>query len=182
MKESTGSVSAIYVVIFFVIIIFGFIISTLSYYKSYKINNSLTAAIEDYGGFNNLSKEEIERRLTTYGYTRSNISCRVGHDDFTNNVRLVKSDGTIIDEEGTFDSNDLGYKGYCVYVVDDTPDAKDDEIKINNEYYSYKVTTSMTLDFGLFDFNIPIRMSTHTSTMYSCFNKQLNYDVKKNNC
>ena len=47
MKESTGAVSAIYVVIFFVIIMFGFIISTLSYYKSYKINNSLTAAIEE---------------------------------------------------------------------------------------------------------------------------------------
>ena len=34
MKESTGAVSAIYVVIFFVVIMFGFIISTLSYYKS----------------------------------------------------------------------------------------------------------------------------------------------------
>ena len=63
MKESTGSVASIYIIIFFVVIIFGFITSIISYYKGYKINNSLTAAIEDYGGFNGESQEEIEKRL-----------------------------------------------------------------------------------------------------------------------
>ena len=75
MKESTGSVAAIYIVIFFIVIMFGFILSTLSYYKSYKINNSLSAAIDDYGGFNAKSKEEIERRLTWFGYSISDVSC-----------------------------------------------------------------------------------------------------------
>ena len=174
MKESTGAVSAIYVVIFFVVIMFGFIISTLSYYKSYKINNSLTAAIEDYGGFNRLSKEEIEKRLTSYGYTRSNVTCKV-----KDNELLVKSDGTIINDDA--DSSTLGYNGYCVYIVDDTP-VKEGENKIDFEYYSYKVTTGMTLDFGLFNFNVPIKMSSRTSTMYSCYNKELNYDSENNRC
>lgn len=169
MKESTGAVSAIYIVIFFVVIMFGFIISTLSYFKSYKINNRLTAAIEDYGGFNNLSKDEIEKRLTTYGYTRGNLSCKIND---TSKEKFVKSDGTIINDENkkVASSDELGYKGYCVTLVDDR--SADD--KPEYEYYSYKVTTSMTLDFGLFDFNIPIRMSSRTSSMYRCYGDKLN--------
>lgn len=168
MKESTGAVSAIYVVIFFVIIMFGFIISILSYYKSYKINNSLSAAIEDYGGFNSKSLEEIEKRLTSYGYTRGNVSCKIND---TSKEKFVKSDGTTINDENKKEasSDELGYRGYCVYLVDDTPEPEDGGTKIDYEYYSYKITTSMTLDFGLFDFNLPIKMSSHTSTMYRCY-------------
>ena len=171
MKESTGAVSAIYVVIFFVIIMFGFIISTLSYYKSYKINNSLTAAIEDYGGFNSYSMEEIEKRLTSYGYTRSDKGCSISDNDFNNNrVRLVKADGSIINDSKSASTDELGYRGYCVYIVND----KSSDTAVDYEYYSYKVTTSMTFDFGLFDVNVPIKISSHTSTMYSCYNSSLN--------
>lgn len=158
MKESTGAVSAIYVVIFFVIIMFGFIISTLSYYKSYKINNSLTAAIEDYGGFNSKSKEEIEKRLTSYGYTRGDVEC----NDSDGSLVGINDSGKVV-FPATNDNK--GYRGYCVYILND----KTSDTGVDYEYYSYKITTSMTLDFGLFDFNVPIKMSSHTSTMYSCY-------------
>ena len=158
MKESTGAVSAIYVVIFFVIIMFGFIISTLSYYKSYKINNSLTAAIEDYGGFNSKSKEEIEKRLTSYGYTRGDVEC----NDSDGSLVGINDSGEVV-FPATNDNK--GYKGYCVYIIND----KTSDTGVEYEYYSYKVTTSMILDFGLFNFNMPIKMSSHTSTMYSCY-------------
>ena len=158
MKESTGAVSAIYVVIFFVVIMFGFIISTLSYYKSYKINNSLTAAIEDYGGFNSKSKEEIEKRLTSYGYTRGDVKC----NDADGSLVGINDSGEVI-FPATNDSK--GYKGYCVYIIND----KTSDTGVEYEYYSYKVTTSMTLDFGLFNFSLQIKMSSHTSTMYSCY-------------
>ena len=161
MKESTGAVSAIYVVIFFVIIMFGFIISALSYYKSYKINNSLSAAIEDYGGFNSKSLEVIEKRLTSYGYTKGDVKC----NDADGSLVGINDSGKVI-FPATNDNK--GYKGYCVYIVDDTPNKGSDDA-ILYEYYSYKITTSMTLDFGLFDFNVPIKMSSHTSTMYSCY-------------
>ena len=163
MKESTGAVSAIYVVIFFVIIMFGFIISTLSYYKSYKINNSLTAAIEDYGGFNSMSKEEIEKRLTSYGYTRGDVKC----NDAAGSLVGINDSGEVV-FPATNDSK--GYKGYCVYIIND----KTSDIGVEYEYYSYKVTTSMTLDFGLFNFNLPIKMSSHTSTMYGCYGNNCN--------
>ena len=158
MKESTGAVSAIYVVIFFVVIMFGFIISTLSYYKSYKISNSLTAAIEDYGGFNSLSKDEIEKRLTSYGYTRGNVNC----NDSDGSLVGVSESGEVIFPAT---NETKGYKGYCVYILND----KSSDDAVDYEYYSYKVTTGMTLDFGLFNFNLPIKMSSRTSTMYSCY-------------
>lgn len=163
MKESTGAVSAIYVVIFFVVIMFGFIISTLSYYKSYKINNSLTAAIEDYGGFNSKSKEEIEKRLTSYGYTRGDVKC----NDADGSLVGINDSGEVI-FPATNDSK--SYKGYCVYIIND----KTSDTGVEYEYYSYKVTTSMTLDFGLFNFNLPIKMSSHTSTMYGCYGNNCN--------
>lgn len=167
MKESTGAVSAIYIVIFFVVIMFGFVISTLSYYKSYKINNRLTAAIEDYGGFNKKSKKEIERRLNSYGYSKADIVCKAPDENSHERLIRYNEDGSI---ELTTSNNNLGYKGYCVYIVDD----KSIDGGTAYEYYSYKVTTSMTLNFGIVDFNLPIGMSTHTSTMYSCYGGNLN--------
>lgn len=163
MKESTGAVSAMYIVIFFVIIIFGFIISTLSYFKSYKINNSLTAAIEDYGGFNKLSKAEIEKRLTSYGYTKGDVTC----DSSNNNLVGIDKNNKIILPAT---NENKGYKGYCVYVVDDSGNNP----RKQYEYYSYKVITYMTLDFGLFDINVPAKMSSRTSTMYRCYGDKLN--------
>ena len=83
---------------------------------------------------------------------------------------MKKADGTIINEDAKTEatSDELGYKGYCVYIVDDTPN-KGEEGAIPFEYYSYKVTTSLVLDFGLFDFRVPYNMSSRTSTMYSCY-------------
>ena len=168
MKESTGSVAAIYIVIFFIVIMFGFILSTLSYYKSYKINNSLSAAIDDYGGFNAKSKEEIEKRLTSYGYSRSDVACKK-----RNKARriAIATDGTlnVLDKDDSENQNaekimssELGTNGYCVYLVDDS---KDDSYT----YYSYKVATYMTLDFGIVDFKIPYQITSNTTTMYSCY-------------
>lgn len=165
MKESTGSVAAIYIVIFFVVIMFGFIISTLSYYKSYKINNSLSAAIDDYGGFNVKSKEEIERRLTSYGYSRSNVNCK--QRDNAKLIRITEDGIELI--SGSKSSSELGTSGYCVYLVDDS---EDDSHKY--KYYSYKVATYMTLDFGVAKVNIPYQITSNTSTMYSCYGLNCN--------
>lgn len=163
MKESTGSVAAIYIVIFFVVIMFGFILSTLSYYKSYKINNSLSAAIDDYGGFNAKSKEEIERRLTSYGYSRSNVNCKERE-----NAKLIQINEDNIELiSGSKSSSELGTSGYCVYLVDDSNDG-------SYKYYSYKVATYMMLDFGVAKVNIPYQITSNTTTMYSCYGRNCN--------
>ena len=119
MKESTGAVSSIYIVIFFIVIMFGFVISIFNYYKSYKVNNSITAIIEDYGGFNNKSMDAIDKKLKTLGYNRDIITCRAPKSG----EKLIALDNDNINLLNG-KSNDLGYKGYCVYIVDESEDGK----------------------------------------------------------
>lgn len=159
MKESTGSVASIYIIIFFIVILFGFITSIMSYYKAYKINNSLTGTIDDYGGFNEQSMEDIENKLTTYGYNRRNINCKA-----RDNAKIVDIvDGKYQTYEG--DATPKGYKGYCVYLVDETGNKEDTAYT----YYSYQIITYFTIDFPIVNDILKLPISTKTSTMYSCY-------------
>ena len=157
MKESTGAVASIYIVIFFIIIMFGFGISIFSYFKSYKINNAITAIIEDHGGFNNKSKTEIDKKLKTLGYNQTNANCRVPKSN-ERLVALVDNDIHLLSSK----ASNLGYKGYCIYLVDDSQDG-------HYTYYSYKVSTYLVLNFGLFNLKFPYQMTTNTITMYDCY-------------
>lgn len=157
MKESTGSIASIYIIIFFIIIMFGFVISMFNYYKSYKVNNSITAIIEDYGGFNRKSMSEIDKRLKTLGYNRDKITCKAPKD----NEKLLALNGDNINMLNG-KSNNLGYKGYCVYLVDESNDGK-------YTYYSYKISTYLIFNFGIFNLKIPYQMTTNTVTMYNCY-------------
>ena len=157
MKESTGSIASIYIVIFFIVIIFGFVASILNYYKAYKISNAITGAIEDYGGFSSISKEEIEKRLNTYGYKRlKNIRC----DD--EGLVVLDNNGNITIRKNGDGTLDRGYTGYCVNIVS----VKDENDPY--EYYYYKVKTALGIDFT-FGMSISLPVTTKTSTMYSCF-------------
>lgn len=157
MKESTGAVSSIYIVIFFVVIMFGFVISIFNYYKSYKVNNSITAIIEDYGGFNNKSMNAIDKKLKTLGYNRDTITCKAPKYD----EKLIALDGDNVNLLNV-KSNRLGYKGYCVYIVDESEDG-------SYTYYSYKVSTYLIFNFGVFNLKIPYQITTNTVAMYSCY-------------
>lgn len=157
MKESTGSVASIYIVIFFIVIIFGFVASILNYYKTYKINNAITGAIEDYGGFSNASKEEIEKRLNTYGYKRlQNIRCE------DEGLVAIDNNGNVTIRKNGDGTNNRGYTGYCVNIVS----AKNENDAY--EYYYYKVKTAFGIDFS-FGATISLPVTTKTATMYSCF-------------
>ena len=148
MKESTGAISSIYIIMFFIVIMFGFIISTMSYYKSYKINNSIVAAIEDYGGYNSRSIDEIAKRLKSYGYnSKKEISCGV-ENSATEILVNETSSGRA--------------RGYCVSIVDESTNG-------NFEYYSYKISTYLMFDFGLFSIKFPYKMSARSMTMYNCY-------------
>lgn len=172
MKESTGSVASIYIIIFFVVIIFGFITSIISYYKGYKINNSLTAAIEDYGGFNGESKEEIEKRLTSYGYNiNRDINCPTREKailiGIKNGNMVVNKDPETNAITGV-SANDRGYRGYCVYLVDE-PAYSTTEANVKYKYYSYQIITYLTLDFPIVSDILRFPISTKTDVMYSCY-------------
>ena len=139
---------------------FGFIVSILNYYKSYKINNSITSIIDDSSGFHYSSRKKIDDKIKSYGYKiNTNINC----SEELGGAKLLSlaSDDVTFAPNG---SSDLGYKGYCVYLVDDSKDPS-----IPYKYYSYKIVTYMTLDFGIFNITVPYRFTSSTSTLYNCY-------------
>ena len=175
MKESTGSLASLYIIIFFVTIIIGFFMTTLSYYKSYKVNNSITSIIEDNGGFHYNSLLLIEKKLLNYGYNINNeIKCE--KPDESKELLLSLKWKKVKGLKTSATSDELGYKGFCIYLVNDALGSIEDidsgtikESNIRFQYYHYRITTYMRMDFGIFDIDVPYRFSSTTSTMYNCY-------------
>lgn len=126
-------------VIFFIIVIFAFVSGTLSYYKAFKVNNKIIYAIEKYEGYNQLSKQEIDRILGNLGYSLSDANCK---DQYKKMYRI----------------NSLGENyNYCVYIENERP--------AKNTYFSYGVLTYMKLDLPIINIlNIPV--FTRTNKIY----------------
>ena len=139
MVSSIGHAFLYNLVIFFIIVIFAFISGTLSYYKAFKVNNRIVHAIEKFEGYNEMSKAEIDRILSSFGYSLEDANCKEKY----NNMFLV-------------DALEYNYN-YCVYIETETP-------KVNN-YYSYGVLTYMKLDLPIINIlNIPV--FTRTNKIY----------------
>lgn len=158
MRESIGTVSLLNFIIFFIFLVFAFLMGTFSYYKAYRVNNSIVAAIEKYEGYNHLSMNEINIKLNNLGYSRERFNCRK-----KNGAHLIESaesaDGTV--------------NGYCIYsydndVTDGTPETE--------VYDSYEVTTIITFQFPVIQDILKLHVSSRTNRLYnfcaSC--KQLN--------
>ncbi len=139
MGSSIGHTFLYNLIILFIIIIFAFISGTLSYYKAFKVNNRIVHAIEKFEGYNDKSKEEIDRVLYSLGYSTESANC----SDEYKNMYFV---------------NSLGYNyNYCVYIETENPQ--------KNTYYSYGVLTYMKLDLPIINIlNIPV--FTRTNKIY----------------
>lgn len=158
MRESIGTVSLLNFIIFFIFLVFAFLMGTFSYYKAYRVNNSIVAAIEKYEGYNRLSMDEINIKLNNLGYSRERFNCRN-----KNGAQLMESaesaDGTV--------------NGYCIYsydndVTDGTPETE--------VYDSYEVTTIITFQFPVIQDILKLQVSSRTNRIYnfqkSCENFQ----------
>ena len=86
MRQSIGMSQQLNLIIIFILIVFGLIAASLSYYKAFKINNVITDSIEKYEGYNDFSKNEIKNSLASLGYQKISINCN-------NNNLSDKSDG-----------------------------------------------------------------------------------------
>lgn len=75
MKQGVGFSVTINIIAIFIVVTFAFLVTSLNYYKAYKVNNIISESIEKYEGMNNLAKEEIGRKLTSVGYVNGNIKC-----------------------------------------------------------------------------------------------------------
>ena len=75
MKQAIGATQIINYVIIFIVITFGFLIATLSYMKAFKVNSVISKSIEKFEGYNDYSKDEITKNLSTIGYRTGEFSC-----------------------------------------------------------------------------------------------------------
>ena len=75
MKQAIGATQIINYVIVFIVITFGFLIATLSYMKAFKVNSVISKSIEKFEGYNDYSKDEITKNLSTIGYRTGEFSC-----------------------------------------------------------------------------------------------------------
>ena len=167
MRESIGSVSLLNFVIFFILLVFAFLIGTFSYYKAYRVNNSIISIIEKYEGFNELAYKEIDERLGTLAYERYDFDCDRGK---TERYHLIsyKSNKEVTNAEKSKD-----YEGFCIFAK--TWDSNG-TLNSKDRYDSYMVTTVIRFNFPIVQDLIKLRVSSRTDRIY-------NYECAQNsNC
>lgn len=145
MREGIGSVFLYNIIILFVIIVFGLLSATISYYKAFKVNERLLYSLDKFEGYNRFSKEEMEDFLVSIGYTYN--------PDGQNECPEEKGGGILIR------ANNTSYL-YCVYYhSDDRGSQEKDELNGDREpiYYNYAVTSYIYADLPIVGaFKLPV--------------------------
>ncbi len=162
MRESIGTVSLLNFIIFFILLIFAFLAGTLSYYKAYRINNSMVAAIEKYEGFNPMSYDEISNQLYSYGYEPHKITCAA-------TVKHNGRDGYLVNKNGNKVTNTSSYNyGYCVYRYENDTiyKTKSGALATTDRYDSYEVITYMSFKFPVVQDILKLRVTSRTARIY----------------
>ena len=152
MKESVGYTVTLNIVITFLVIVFAFLSAALIYFRSNKVSNVITDAIEKYEGYNSHSIAEINTKITSLGYSSRRIDCGDGVSD--NGAR-----GTC--ETVTLDGAN---PGFCVYLCKDKKDSS---------YYYYKIRTNMMINIPIINDLLDIPIYSVTNRMYD-FGNELN--------
>lgn len=151
MRESIGSVFLYNIIIIFVIIVFGILSATISYYKAFKVNERLLYSLDKFEGYNSLSEEEMEDYLKSIGYTYN--------PNGQSECASEKNGGTLIKAKNT---NYL----YCVYYFEDDTNKADDYLEIKKTlkngdeqplYYNYAITSYIYVDLPIAgSFKLPV--------------------------
>lgn len=138
MKEGIGFTATINIITIFIVVTFGFLAATLSYYKAYKVNNAIADSIEKYEGYNDLAKTEISQKLAGLGYSQGN------------NLRCNKNNTT----SSITTNNDTPYD-YCIVYQEG-----------KNNYYNYKIITYLRIDIPVVNLVLPIEIKSTTENIY----------------
>lgn len=129
------------IIILFIIIVFAFLAGIMSYYKAFKVNNGIVNAIEKFEGYNDASKNEIDRILGNLGYSSKEAKCPDKYKEMGLSDNL---------------NSDKRFQ-YCIYIDNEEPGA--------GEYYSYGVLTYMNIDLPIINL-IEIPIFTKTNQIY----------------
>lgn len=145
MREGIGSVFLYNIIILFVIIVFGLLSATISYYKAFKVNERLLYSLDKFEGYNRFSKEEMENYLTSIGYTYN--------PDGQSECPKEKDGGVLISTNNT-------HYLYCVYYhEDDRGSQEQDRLNGDDEpiYYNYALTSYIYADLPIVGaFKLPV--------------------------
>jgi len=133
MREGLGSVFLYNLIIIFILIVFAFLATTMSYAKAFRVNSKITKIVEKYEGYNKLSDAEIEDMLGTLGYRRQAANC-VQYRGLTPTDKLT---------------NDFQY---CIYEERDDSDGR-------HTTYGILTYINFELPFGI-AFQLPIYSKT----------------------
>ena len=166
MRESIGTISLLNFVIVFIFVIFAFFMGTFSYYKAYKVNNYMVAAIEKYEGFNDLSQKEIMQKLTSVGYEFIDVKCSNYIENSSSQRGYLVNPGSTTHISGT----DATYKGYCVYMVENDTTYKShgnaSALATTDQYDTYEVTTYITFNIPVFNEVLKLRVTSKTGRIF----------------
>lgn len=137
MKEAIGSIPLYNFIIIFIVVTFGFLMATLTYYKAFKLNSKISYSLEKYEGYNSLAVAEIDKNLTAMGYRKSGaIECP------------IKSNTTGQNSNTSFP--------ICIYELP----------KKANGYFTYGVMTYIYVDIPIVGATFKIPVYTETERIY----------------
>lgn len=149
MKESIGYTVTLNIIIIFIVIVFAFLGASLIYFKSNKVSNVITSAIEKYEGYNSLAIAEIDRRISSLGYSSKTKAC----EPVIKDKEAKDKDGVAQCTLEELSKN----KSYCVYYCSDK----------DGEYYYYKIGTNMMLNIPIINDIVPITIFSNTNRLYN---------------
>ena len=75
MKESISYTYLLNMMLIFIVISFSVMMMVFSYTKAYRLGSKIASALEEAEGYNELSKAEISRLITNFGYQQFNVNC-----------------------------------------------------------------------------------------------------------
>ena len=162
MKESVGYTVTLNIMIVFIAIIVAFLCAALIYFKSNKVSNIITTAIEKYEGYNVTAINEINMNLTSIGYNKKQINCAATIEDKGAKSQKPADDRSprlcnLVNPGNVGSSENAGQNGYCVY------ECKEE----NDEYYFYKIKTNMMLTIPIIHSLLDIPVYSNTNRLYS---------------
>lgn len=152
MKESISYTYLLNMMLVFIVISFCVIAAVFSYSKAYRVNSKIASALEEAEGYNELSKAEITRLISSFGYQQIGTKCKSREETIT----TIDAYGKASTNTYSVDAFD-GTTGYCIYEFvgeDANGDNKPD-------YHYYGITTYMMFDFPIINLlKIPVYNTT----------------------
>lgn len=143
MREATGQVGLMNIMLFIIGIIIVLLAGSIAYTKAFRVKNKIIDIIEKHNAYNDGSRTEIRSTLTEIGYRTTTYS------DYLANCGTIKG--------YTLDSTVYPDHLYCVYKAD----------KSTKEQYYYKVVAYMYFDLPVIGAYIKIPVSGETKVLYA---------------